>query len=162
MTAKRIIDHLERLMQLHESLFELSKKKTEALKTNDTESLKAYLTRERKHVSAINTLEKKRMAAVEEWAASEPDYDIESPTISDILNWANWPERQKLQEVYDSFILVLADLKQQEVLNSELIKQSLQFVNMSLELLQPSLQNLNYGESSKPSEEKRSVFDSKA
>ncbi len=162
MTAKLIIDHLGRMKQLHESLLVLSRKKTEALKTNDMDALQLCLSQERKHVSAINSLEKKRSAAVKEWAAGKQGFADAVPKVSDIIKWSRWPDREQLEEVYNSFILVLADLKQQEVLNGELTKQSLQFINMSLDLLQPSLNNLNYGHASGSNGQNRSVFDSQA
>ncbi|WP_431804171.1 flagellar protein FlgN [Halobacillus andaensis] len=162
MFIKQIIDYLERLKQLHESLLALSKRKTEALKTNDIDGLRSCLNQERKHISAIETLEKKRSAAVKEWAANEADYEGENPTISEIIEWVDWAERQQLKEVYDAFILVLAELKQQEVLNGDLTRQSLQFVNMSLDLLQPTIENVNYGGTSRTNGPKRSVFDSQA
>ncbi|MFG6147988.1 flagellar protein FlgN [Halobacillus sp. B23F22_1] len=161
-TIRQIIDYLDRLKQLHESLLTLSKKKTEALKNNEIDSLRNCLTQERKHVSAIEALEKKRIAAVSDWAASEPDFNGENPTVSEIIEWVDWSERQQLECVYESFILVLAELKQQEVLNADLTRQSLQFVNMSLDLFQPTLENVNYGGSLQTSGPKRSVFDSQA
>ncbi|MCP3028100.1 flagellar protein FlgN [Halobacillus sp. A5] len=159
---KQIIDYLERLKQLHESLLTLSKNKTEALKTNDIEELRACLNQERKHVSAIEMLEKKRIEAVNVWAAGEPGFEGKNPAVSDIIEWVDWSERKQLECVYESFILVLAELKQQEVLNGDLTRQSLQFVNMSLDLLQPTIENVNYGGTSQSSGPKRSVFDSQA
>ncbi|UOR11670.1 flagellar protein FlgN [Halobacillus amylolyticus] len=156
-----IIDQMERLRQLHDSLLALSSKKTEALKSNDTEALQGILAQERKHVQAINGLEKKRMAVVAEWAVAS-GFMNEAPTVSEILAAVEGVERERLQEAYDSFIIVLADLKQQEVLNAELTKQSLQFINVSLDLLQPSLNQMNYGKPAGTVEQKRSVFDSKA
>ncbi|GGF31256.1 hypothetical protein GCM10010954_33060 [Halobacillus andaensis] len=162
MAIRQIIDYLERLKQLHESLLTLSKNKTEALKKNNIDSLRDCLNQERKHVSAIEALEKKRIKAVSEWAAREPDFNGEHPTVSEIIEWVAWSDRKQLESVYESFILVLAELKQQEVLNGDLTRQSLQFVNMSLDLLQPSLENVNYGGSLQTSGPKRSVFDSHA
>ena len=56
----------------------------------------------------------------------------------------------------------LIALKQQEQLNIALIQQSMQFVQLSLDLLSPSLTNMNYGKEQKDQPINRSVFDSKA
>ncbi|UOQ94401.1 flagellar protein FlgN [Halobacillus shinanisalinarum] len=156
-----IVDQMERLKQLHESLLTVSNNKTEALKSNDTEALQGILAQERKHVQAINSLEKKRLAVVAEWSVAA-GFTHGDPTVSDILDVVEGAERERLQETYDSFIIVLADLKQQEVLNAELTKQSLQFIHVSLDLLQPSLSQMNYGKPAGTEGQKRPVFDSKA
>ncbi|WP_079527221.1 flagellar protein FlgN [Halobacillus hunanensis] len=161
MTIDSIIEQMGRLQQLHESLLALSTRKTEILKSNDTEALQDILVQERKHVQGINTVEKQRMARAAAWAESA-GFAGEAPTVSEMLEAVEGQERVRLKEAYDAFILVLADLKQQEVLNAELTKQSLQFITMSLDMLQPSLTNMNYGTSSQGGEQKRSVFDSKA
>ncbi|WP_082233352.1 flagellar protein FlgN [Halobacillus massiliensis] len=160
MTIQKIILSLDRLKQLHTSMLSVSKEKTEAIKDNKIEQLHECLVAERKHLSAIEKLEKKRMEEVKTWALQENQTE-EHPTISHILTVTEGEENRRLLEVYKSFLIVLADLKQQECLNGELTRQSLQFVNMSLDLLEPSIKNLNYGESA-ADRPKRSIFDSKA
>ncbi|QAS53701.1 flagellar protein FlgN [Halobacillus litoralis] len=164
MTIDTIINHMERLKQLHESLHVLSKKKTEALKKNDTAAIQGLMTDERKHVQAIEKIEKQRIKDVDAWSANR-NLPSEQPTISDLIGLLEGEEKDQLQQAYDELILVLAELKQQEQLNSELTKQSLQFINLSLDMLQPSLQSMNYGnqnEQNSGQKPKRSVFDSKA
>ncbi|SFJ45782.1 FlgN protein [Halobacillus dabanensis] len=163
MTIDTIITHMNQLKQLHDSLFSLSKKKTEALKTNDIEGIQQLLTQERKHVQAIGKIEKQRAQTVAQWSQGQ-GHPTAEPTVSEILEVLQGEGKARLQDSYEGLILVLADLKQQEKLNADLTQQSLQFVNMSLDLLQPSLQSLNYGGQQGPSgnQSKRSVFDSKA
>lgn len=162
MTVKPIIQAMTQMKQLHESLLALSQKKTDALKSNDTTALQKLLATERKHVQAINKVEKQRMTVVNQWYEAQGLTTTE-PTISEMLENLEGNEQEDLQAAYNELIIVLADLKQQERLNAELTKQSLQFVNLSLDMLQPSLDSVNYGgkeeQTTKP---KRSVFDSKA
>ncbi|ASF40437.1 flagellar protein FlgN [Halobacillus halophilus] len=164
MTLKTVIQCMDHLKQLHESLLGLSRRKTEALKSNDTNSLQQLLTQERKHVQAINKVEKQRGEAVVSWCEAQglPTYE---PTISNMIANLEGESQGKLEAVYKEMILVLSSLKQQEQLNAQLTKQSLQFINMSLDMLQPSLESVNYGGKSAPSRNnktKRSIFDSKA
>lgn len=120
------------------------------------------LTQERKHVQAITQVDGKRAAAVEQWYQSN-DLTLNDPTISEMLKYMEGNEKGQLQEAYEAMILVLSNLKEQEQLNKELTQQSLQFINLSLDMLQPTLGNVNYGNKSDKSEQpKRSVFDSKA
>lgn len=67
----------------------------------------------------------------------------------------------ELQRAYEALIFVLSDLKQQEALNAELIQQSMQFIHLSLNTLEPSIQSMNYG-NQRQEAPKRSLFDSKA
>lgn len=163
MTIDTIITFMNQLKQLHDSLFSLSKKKTEALKANDIEGIQQLLTQERKHVQAIGKIEKQRALTVAQWSQGQGLLTAE-PTVSEIIEVLQGEEEAKLQGAYEGLLLVLADLKQQEKLNDDLTQQSLQFVNMSLDLLQPSLQSMNYGggQGSATNHSKRSVFDSKA
>lgn len=162
MTVATVIKLMGQMRQLHESLVKVSKQKTEVLKANDTNELQQLLVSERKHIQAINKIEKQRAEAVGQWYNNR-GIQTSEPTVSDMLSYLQGEEHQALKEAYNELILVLADLKNQERLNAELTKQSLQFVNLSLDMLQPSLDSVNYGgkqdQTSKP---KRSVFDSKA
>ncbi|MFZ0370831.1 MAG: flagellar protein FlgN [Halobacillus sp.] len=164
LTLKSVIQCMDHLKQLHESLLILSRKKTEALKSNDTNSIQQLLTQERKHVQAINKVEKQRGEAVVSWCEAQGLSTYE-PTISNIIANLEGDSQAKLEAIYEEMILVLSSLKQQEQLNAQLTKQSLQFINMSLDMLQPSLDSVNYGGKSAPSrnhKSKRSTFDSKA
>lgn len=164
MTIETIIGQMSKLKQLHESLFILSKKKTEALKANDTSAIQQLLTQERKHVQAIEKVEKERMTAVQHWYQAVGG-EGEDPTISQMIEMIDGAEKNALLSIYEAFIIVLADLKKQEQLNAELTKQSLQFIHLSLDMLQPSIQKMNYGNKEKQGSgqaPKRSLFDSKA
>ena len=162
MSVQTVIQVMNQMKQLHESLVALSKSKTDALKSNDTSGLQQLLTNERKHVQAINKMEKKRVEAVTHWYQVN-GMNASEPTISEMLSHLEGAEQEELNATYNELIIVLAELKQQELLNAELTKQSLQFVNLSLDMLQPSLNSVNYGgKEEQQHKPKRSVFDSKA
>ncbi|MCA0971566.1 flagellar protein FlgN [Halobacillus litoralis] len=162
MSVQPILQTMTQLKQLHESLLALSQNKTDALKANDTTALQKLLATERKHVQAINKVEKQRMTTVAQWYTSQ-GLTATEPTISEMLEHLEGEQYEALENKYNELILVLADLKKQEILNAELTKQSLQFVNLYLDMLQPSLESVNYGvNESQSTKSKRSVFDSKA
>ncbi|WP_054751747.1 flagellar export chaperone FlgN [Piscibacillus salipiscarius] len=57
----------------------------------------------------------------------------------------------------------LAQLKEQEQLNRELIEQSLQFIDLSLEMYEPQSKQMNYDSNKQaPQRQQTSMFDSKA
>ncbi|KGP91405.1 hypothetical protein N780_19440 [Pontibacillus chungwhensis BH030062] len=165
MSVQPILEVMKKHYALHESLLNLSRKKTEALKPDDIDTLQALLVEERKHIQGINGIENKRGQLVEEW------FRIYSPqtsekTISNMLSvLPEDSEKFELAGLFESFVTVLAQLKEQEQLNTELTKQSLQFVDLTLNMIQPQAKDMNYGNpkgQQAKSESNRSMFDSKA
>ncbi|MCA0984680.1 flagellar protein FlgN [Halobacillus yeomjeoni] len=164
MTINTVVQHMNHLKKLHDSLLVLSKKKTDALKQNDVNGIQQLLIQERKHVQAISQVEKKREMAVSDWYRERGEIPL-SATVSEMIEQLDGGEKAKLNEAYERLIFVLSELKKQEQLNSELTHQSLQFINLSLDLLQPSLNTVNYFNQTGTASDvqpKRSVFDSKA
>ncbi|QDP41283.1 flagellar protein FlgN [Radiobacillus deserti] len=165
MTVQAIIESLSKLKQLHESLLAVSVEKTEAVKEGKTEVLQSLLIKERKHVQAVEQLETKRVSLTEAWA-NEQGFPPEDVTVSFVLDHLeDGEEKEQLEQVTFVLASVLVKLKQQEQLNRELIQQSLQFINLSLDMVNPTVKNINYGNAANKQPEqtaRRSAFDSKA
>lgn len=155
---------LTELVGLHRELLNISVEKMEGIKAGNIDSLQPLLTRERKLVRKIEQVEEIRIQLVNDWIKAEEITDAE-PTITFILEqMTNETERQELEEVTIDLTKVITELKAQEKLNIALINQSMQFVQMSLDLMSPSLKNMNYSNMDKSDVEQpnRSIFDSKA
>jgi flagellar biosynthesis/type III secretory pathway chaperone len=72
-------------------------------------------------------------------------------------------ETEVLEMLKAALIDEVAKLKERNGLNQQLIYQSLQFINVSLDMLRPQHQNLNYGDSvGKTTKIGMAMFDSKA
>lgn len=160
MTIDTMTILMNKLTQLHKSLLTVSQAKTEALKHNGIEEMQKLLQQERKHVQAVKQIEKQRAEAAAEWF-EEQGYTGQEQTVSAMLELLSGEEKEELQRAYEALIFVLSDLKQQEALNAELIQQSMQFIHLSLNTLEPSIQSMNYG-NQRQEAPKRSLFDSKA
>ncbi|WP_058306684.1 flagellar protein FlgN [Gracilibacillus massiliensis] len=165
MSVQTIIDHLRKLIELHDSLVHVSKQKTEILKEGNMDHLQELLKNEQKHVQAINQIEQKRLEAVHQWAETN-QLDPTTITVSTIIEeHTSGADQKDLEEVTLTLAEQLMELRRQEDLNKQLTQQSLQFVQLSLDMMQPSIKNMNYGKTKKQpdtSAPKRSVFDSKA
>ncbi|TMN21357.1 flagellar protein FlgN [Lentibacillus cibarius] len=157
------INHaLNKLTSLHESLLTLSKEKTEIVKEGSVAKLQSLLIKEQKFVQAIEQAEWKRQQAVHAWAIQHHT-DPDTVTITYILkNETDKTSGKELEQWSTRLTSTLAQLKQQEHLNRELVKQSLQFVELSLDMLNPTIQGMNYGDKRSSAVPVRSVFDSKA
>jgi flagellar biosynthesis/type III secretory pathway chaperone len=159
MSANKLIDTLEKLLTLHQSLLKLAEQKTDILKKGDMEGLNALLANEQKHITAIQQVEEIRNEAVEALLQGQ---DVDK-TISNCIEFTNEPERTKLTQLNAHLTEVITELKERNQLNQQLIHQSLQFVHLTLDMLAPQPASINYGPPKQSTAPKRqSMFDSKA
>lgn len=157
-----IIKSLEDLVNVHVEILDISKEKTEVIKEGSVDKLQKLLVTERKLVRKVETNEKDRKLLVDNWFENRK-LSLEDATVTNMLELLDdEQDKNNLEQVTIALTKVITNLKAQEKLNLALISQSMQFVQVSLDLLSPSLKNMNYG--NKPNEEEptRSVFDSKA
>ncbi|SES71877.1 FlgN protein [Salinibacillus kushneri] len=164
MSAYEVITIMSKLLSMHESLLKLSNEKTELLKEGNIEAFQKLLVNENKHVQAVGQLEEKRAALTAKWFTQQGLADREQ-TVSEMLYYLDdGREKEELNSIFENLVMTVADLKQQEKLNQDLLQQSLQFVELSLEMLQPSMKSMNYGDHQQygSAAANRSVFDSKA
>ena len=162
MSINDLITSLEDLVELHEELVTLSKEKTEIVKEGSIDKLQALLVSEIKLVRKVEKKENIRKKLVDGWY-EQHKLPLEEATITDMLERLKVEEeKQSLEHVTIALTKAMTNLKAQEKLNLALINQSMQFVQVSLDLLSPSLKNMNYGNKSSAEAPARSVFDSKA
>lgn len=158
MSAEALITALKKLQSLHESLYQLALKKTEILKKNEVDALQQLLKEEQQHIHAINVIEKERQQAAQQFLGRET-----SVTISDCIDAAAPDMAASLSHLKESIVAAVAQLQEQNELNQTLVFQSLQYINLSLDLLRPSDDKATY---SKPDQQPqkaavKGLFDSK-
>jgi hypothetical protein len=162
MSARNIIGSLEKLIKLHKSFNQLAIRKTAILKANDTEAITALLISEQKHIKAISQTDKERERAVEEFLGANGTVG-QPASIHTVTELIGPEETEVLEMLKAELIDEVAKLKERNGLNQQLIYQSLQFINVSLDILRPQNQNLNYGDSvRKTAKIGMGMFDSKA
>lgn len=162
MSIKPIFTSLQKLIMIHDRLLELSKQKTEAIKQNRIENLQRIMIEERKKIQQLEQTEAERRENVQAWFEKYQPTISEHTIISILRCLDNDKEKQELKQLTDALTEQLTQLRQQEQLNQTLTKQALHFVRFSLDMLNPTITNINYGNQEEPNIEKRSVFDSKA
>lgn len=169
MQLSTIISTLEKLERLHKSLYEIALSKTEHIKLNDIDQLNQIIKNEQAHVTGIETLEKLRQQQVKAYMETQESQINENQySITDLLKTLN-QESQEHQELYDireRLMKILMELKEVNDLNQKLLFQSLQFVNISLNMLRPqSQEQVNYSDKEVIGQQtitKKSYFDSQA
>jgi flagellar biosynthesis/type III secretory pathway chaperone len=163
-SVNSIIEKLEKLVDMHNQLIQLSLDKTTIVKNGEVDKLQPLLVIERKLVQQLEKAEEARKKDVDEWFASR-GLPQEDATITNMLNHLQDEEEQNALETSAVRLMeAIIALKQQEQLNIALIQQSMQFVQLSMDLLSPSLTSINYGNKTNAdkSSVNRSIFDSKA
>lgn len=162
MSITAINTSLQELAVIHKELLKVSKRKTDIIKEGSTEKIQAILVEERKYIKVLEQAEQKRQIEVEKWYSNR-QRPLEEMTITNMLELlTDEQEKLELEEKTIQLTEAITELKHQEQLNQALIQQSMQFVQLSLDMLNPTIQSMNYGKSQDTEGSKRSVFDSKA
>ena len=162
-----ILGTLEKLEKMHRSLYELALKKTDLVKSNQIEELDRILKTEQAHVAAIETLEQQRQNQVKQYLTEKAFSYTGTPTVAHLIEAAHGePLQAELKVIRERLIEVVEMLKAQNDLNQKLVFQSLQFVNLSLNMMRPQQQEqLNYSDKEVLGQNtvgKKSYFDSQA
>lgn len=145
MAIDPLLTILDKLEKMHKSLLKLAYHKTELIKVGDMEGLDQMLKSEQAHVAAISQLEQQRQKVVTEYLGAKGIALSGQATVADVMGAADTPqEKDKLDKVRKRLLLTIKTLKKQNDLNQKLIFQSLQFVNMTLDLLRPQPEQINY------------------
>lgn len=165
MSIDRIVSVLDELIQVHHAFIELGQAKTEVIKKGDITLLEKLITKEDVMTKQVQQLEKKRIQAVGEFLR---DHDIvpENITLEQLIKLVPVDRRDELRDRQLKLMNTIIELKDLNDLNRQLIEQSLQLVNVTMNLLQPSAGVSNYD---RPSPGKINIpnqstsrFDSKA
>jgi len=144
MSITTILVTLDNLEKLHSSLLKLAYDKTALIKTGDMEALDQLLKGEQAHLAAISQMDNKRQMAVAEYLTNQGRSTPLQPTVADVLTAAPETDRKSLEEARDRLLHAIHDLKWQNDLNQKLTYQSLQFVNLSLDMVRPRPESVNY------------------
>lgn len=162
MSTDKIIQSLQHMITIHESLIHLSEQKTEMIKIGSVEKLQQLLLEETKLINKLEHAEIKRQKEVEQWFLQR-DLKEQPWTITQMLEVIEEGQNKgNLEKVTTTLTNMITQLKQQEQLNQSLLGQSMQFIQLSLGMMQPSIKNLNYSKDKETVSSDRSMFDSQA
>lgn len=144
MSIDQIVAIMDRLNMMHRSLLKLAYDKTEVLKTSNIEGLDETMKNEQAHIAAISQLEEQRQKAVVQFF-EERQINYKEANVSELMLYATAEEKLLLDAKRKEILLTVETLKDQNDLNQQLLFQSLQFVNLTLDLLRPQPDQINYG-----------------
>lgn len=166
MSIDLIIQALDNLEKIHKSLLELAYKKTEFVKTGNMDSLDQLLKDEQAHIAAITQLEQQRQVVVTDYLRAKGIAPSDNPTVVQVMEAAESPtDQEQLKIARNRLLLTVDQLKFQNDLNQKLTYQSLQYVNLTLDMLKPRPDQINYSRTEAKGEKSakdKTYFDSQA
>ncbi len=158
----QLCNNLEKILKLQKSLHQIALKKTEILKADNIEALGELLKDELKHIKAIEVVNNER-EQIQHELANEISLSPEHLTISELLSSDGIEEKEKLRSLQEQLIEQMKIIKEINELNQDMLQQSLNFVNLNLDLLLGQESSNYNGQTSDENQSiNRSIFDSKA
>lgn len=133
----KIIQNLTNLVRMHKSLLDLATKKTDIIVESNMEELDALIKTEQAHVAAIEQLERQRQQLVTDYLAAKGSAPSLTPTVAELIEAADAPNKAKIQTIREELLTIIDALRAKNELNQKMVYQSLQMVNMTLELMRP-------------------------
>jgi len=135
---KKLHDNLKRQALLYHELKDYAQRKQKALVENDLHSIEAITVREEQLIMEASNLEKERLLWAEQIAKSLGKVP-EDITLSELAE--RFPE---LNDVKADLEEVLTNLREINDLNTQLIKQAIKVVELSIDLISAPVQSNVY------------------
>ncbi|HEY4391648.1 MAG TPA: flagellar protein FlgN [Paenibacillus sp.] len=133
---EELIGSLDDLSEQYDILLDIMQQKKEAIIANNYDDLVQVLSRESKLVKSIQSREEQIRSSAHQFLESKGIKSRLELTITDILRLVFDPEeKQRLSSSQQRISEQLEKLKRTNELNQELIGQSLQFIEFSLNLM---------------------------
>lgn len=162
MSLEKMIRSLEKLIEHQEGLNNVAVEKTDIIIKNDLEALQTILKQENKHIQIIQKLEAEIFKLSKEILGENGTVEA-NPTLSAVIECVPDEQRECLHELKERLAVKVLTLQQRNQMNQDLLEQSLQFINLSLDLLIPDMDSFNYNPTVQDEQkETHSIFDSKA
>lgn len=134
---EELIDVLEKENALYEQLLALSMKKTPVIISANLEDLQRITDAEQEVVGQINVVDRKRTQNMKD-IANVINRDVQTVKIADLIEMLKTRpnEQKKLAEVYDKLSDTIAQMRQANEHNRELLNNSLEMVEFDMKIMQ--------------------------
>ncbi|WP_280769576.1 flagellar protein FlgN [Salipaludibacillus daqingensis] len=163
---QELIQIFQAMTVLHERFNEQAVRKEEVIKTGDMQGLEQVMKDESPLIQHLRKLENTRQHLVQEWM-KEKGLVKENVTMEQLTPLFPEKDREDLLYWQQRLMTEIQKLKEQNNLNQQLLEDSLRFVNLSLDAMNPQNQFTSYsGAGEKEDDDEidpggRSLFDSK-
>ena len=160
--VESLIQVLEQEAKSYEYVLMLSKQKTDVIIKNKVTELENIVKTEHSLTIKLGKLEAMR----ENYIMNIAEFikkDASNITISELIKYIEFKLAKRLKSIQEKIMSIIKELKKVNELNKELIKNSLDYLNFSLNLITTvGAVNNNYGNNGQISQgKKRNIFDLK-
>lgn len=160
-----MIQEMQKMTDLHDQLLEIAEQKSEVLVRNQVSELTKFVSQENKLVKQIGEREQDFVAAAASFIRSKGIEPTANITMDDIIKLLfNPEEKESLIEVREQLLDRVDQLKAKNSRNQKLIEMSLAYIDLTLDLMTGSEQDVVYHkpDTQAPSKKKLGIFDAKA
>ena len=165
-TVRRIVQHLQQLIEAHDELLDLAERKSGVIVRNQVDELTKIMNEENKRVRRIAELEQAYVTAVGDLFREKGIAPSPATTMSDAIKLVTDPaDKRALSEARDALLGRIERLKERNARNQKLIEMSLAYINFTLDLVAGGDQDVVYRKSDDaqpPAGTGRRLFDAKA
>ncbi|MBD8498251.1 flagellar protein FlgN [Paenibacillus arenosi] len=165
MSIQRVIAALDTLRVLHEQLLEIAEQKKGVITRNDVQALASLTSKENRILKLVTEADDERVAASLAFVQEKGIRSNLRLTVSELSRLVFQPEeRLQLQEAQQTLNGLLNRLKEENQFIRELLQQSLDFVDYSLNIMtsRPEDESLYRHPQQPQSKIGRSMFDTRA
>jgi flagellar biosynthesis/type III secretory pathway chaperone len=135
MAIQRLIDILNQLDDVHQSMLVSGQTKKEAIIKDDINALIQIMNQESRMMKQITSLEEERVAACQAFLREKGIKSALNLNITELARLVFDPEKKAaLQQAQSALSMTLEKLKRVNDLNQQLLAQSLTFIDYSLNL----------------------------
>lgn len=131
-----ILQTLDRQIDVHRALLKLSRQKRDAIVHNRIDELSRITGNENKLIKLVEELEAARIEAVNAYMRSKQLYVTAAITVSTLIRFVvRLEDKEALTQRQQELVRLIEELRRENDLNRQLIEQSLDFIQYSLDLL---------------------------
>ncbi|MGE5614013.1 MAG: flagellar protein FlgN [Bacillota bacterium] len=156
----KLLEVLNKESAIYEGILKLSKEKTDAIVAGKVSELERITKLEQSIILKLGKLERERESIVESIAAGLGKKAAEI-TLTDIISVMPGAEAKKLKEYQEGFAKLLEKLRGANMLNSKLIRNSLEYIDFSINILAGAGAEGNYSNIGGSEVLKKNFFDMK-
>jgi flagellar biosynthesis/type III secretory pathway chaperone len=136
MSVQAVVEAMDRMTEIHGVLLELAEQKKHAIVRNDIDLLNQITHQENKLIKQIEELDRQRTEAIGQALIQRGYRPNPRITVSDLIRLIYKAEdKQALMRSRDELLAAIDKLRAAHSLNQQLIRQSLAFIEYSLDLL---------------------------
>lgn len=165
MSIQPVIETLDRLSELHTQLLSIAEEKKDIIVRNDVDALALVTSREGRLIKQINEVDEERVRAMQVFMKEKGIRSALQLNVTELSRIVfNPDERVQLREAQVRLSDLLHELKRQNETIKDLLQQSLDFVDYSLNLItsRPEDDSIYKRPDQAQSKAARSLFDTRA